>query len=197
LSCIFAVYFSYLYLVFCNVTGIIQGKRGKGSGFIKAKLKSLVNGTSFERTFISDDIVEHAELENEEATYSWEDTDDLVFMNSRTFEEIRISKSEVENSKFIKEGQDVKLQKFNEKIIGITKLASHPLFAIFAAYYYILGVQIPIVVQLEVTSVDASAQGGLIRVRLCSGASVSVPEHIKVGDAIKVNTTDGTYIERA
>jgi len=99
--------------------GIIQGKRGKGSGFIKAKLKSLANGTSFERTFISDDIVEHAELETEAASYSWEEADNLVFINSTTFEELRIPKSEVENFKFIQEGQDVKLQKFNDKIIGM------------------------------------------------------------------------------
>jgi len=40
------------------------------------------------------------------------------------------------------------------------------------------------------------AQGGLVKVKMSSGAVMSVPEHINVGDMIKVNTSDGTYVER-
>lgn len=78
-----------------RVTKIIQGKRGKGGGFIKATLKNLQTGFTHEKTFTSDETVEHADMERQIAQFSWKDTSDdtLVFMNTQTFEEIRIPKS--------------------------------------------------------------------------------------------------------
>ena len=101
-----------------RVTHIIQGKKGKGGGFVKAKLKSLMSGNVYEKLFLSDEIVEHAELESESVQYSWEDSDEFIFMHSTTFEEIRIAKEDVPNSKFMQADQTVKLQKYNDKVIG-------------------------------------------------------------------------------
>ena len=93
-------------------------KKGKGGGFVKATVKSLETGQVFDKTFLSDEVVEHAELEWESVQYSWEDSDDFVFMHATTFEEMRVPKSDVPKSKFMKDGLVVKLQKFQDRIIG-------------------------------------------------------------------------------
>ena len=94
-----------------RVSKITQGKRGKGGGFIRATLKNLLSGQTFEKTYTSDEVVEFADLEKETATYSWEDSDNYMFMSSQTFEEIPVPKSEVDNGTFLLGGLEVKLLK--------------------------------------------------------------------------------------
>ena len=67
--------------------------------------------------------------------YSWRDGDEFVFMNPRSFEEVRVPKDDIENFLFLSEGQDVKLMKFDGKIIGV---------------------ELPLVSEFVVTSVDGS-----------------------------------------
>ena len=59
-----------------------------GGGFIRATLKNLISGQIFEKTFTSDETVEHADLEKEAAKFSWEEQDCYVFLNSSTYEVI-------------------------------------------------------------------------------------------------------------
>jgi translation elongation factor P/translation initiation factor 5A len=101
-----------------KVSSIKQGVKGKGGGFVKAVVKSLDSGQVFEKTFLSDETVEIAEIEQDSVQYSWEDVDEFVFMHATTFEELRVSKADVEKGKFLKEGLVVKMQTFQGKIIG-------------------------------------------------------------------------------
>ena len=55
----------------CKVIKIVQGKRGKGGGFVKATVKSLTNGQTFDRTYSSDDMVDLAEISREHMTVSY------------------------------------------------------------------------------------------------------------------------------
>lgn len=102
-----------------RVLKITQGKRGKGGGFVKAKLQHVFNHSTFEKTFTSDESVEEATYEKKKAQFSWTDGDELVFMDSETFEEIRISKKTVEASDSFKEGETYRLLKCEGKYIGI------------------------------------------------------------------------------
>ena len=86
---------------------MIQGKRGKGGGFVKATLKNLITGNTYEKTFTSDEIVEHAELERKGASFSWSDEDNYIFMDLETFEEIVLPKVEVELGDFLTPGLEV------------------------------------------------------------------------------------------
>ena len=160
-----------------RVSKIIQGKRGKGGGFIRATMKNLLSGQVFEKTYTSDEVVEFADLEKETATYSWEDSDNYMFMSSETFEELSVPKSEVDNGSFLLGGLEVKLLKFRDGVIGV---------------------ELPTVQQYTVVSVDGARQSGDEHpATLDSGAVVMVPLFVGEGTKIRVNTAEGTYVERA
>jgi len=159
-----------------RVVSITQGKRGKGGGFVRAKLKSLVTSNVFEKTFTSDEIVEEADLQKEIVSYSWFDGEHFFFMNTITFEEVKVPKSVVDNSKFMVEGQEVKLMKFGDEVIGV---------------------ELPVICEYIVQSIDLSrAMGGTHAATLSSGAVIMVPLFIKEGSKIRVNTQDGIYLDR-
>ena len=74
-----------------RVSKIIQGKRGKGGGFVRATVKNLISGQVFEKTYTSDEMVEFADLEKETATYSWDDADNYIFMSRLLFQSILLA----------------------------------------------------------------------------------------------------------
>jgi len=162
-----------------RVTKITQGKRGKGGGFVRATLKNLSSGFTHEQTFTSDETVEHAEMERQVAQYSWSDTNDssLVFLNTDSFEEIRVPQSLVDNSHFLLEGQEVKLLKFKDSI---------------------LGVELPVIAEYTVVAVDPSREhGGNQMGKLDTGHELWMPLFIKEGTRVRVNTQDNLYVDRA
>lgn len=162
-----------------KVVKITQGKRGKGGGFVRATLKSLISNSVFEKTFTSDENVEHADLERDRVQYSWEDSDCYVFMNSDTFEEIKVPKDVIDDREWLSEGLDIKLLKFRGKVIGA---------------------QLPEVCEYSVEAVDLpgrAAVGNTMVCRLSCGAELAVPAFIKEGSRIKVNTVTREYVEKA
>lgn len=158
-----------------RVSKIIQGKRGKGGGFVKATLKNLINGNVFEKTFTTDEMVEQAELDKEAAQYSWADDHNFIFMNSTTFEETSVPKADIENSKFLVEGQAVKLLMFKGAVIGV---------------------ELPVISEYTIVSLSNAESGSGYAATLNSGAIVTVPAFVKEGSNIRVNTELGTYVER-
>jgi elongation factor P len=160
-----------------RVTKITQGKRGKGGGFVKATLKNLSTGFSHESTYTSDEQVEIANMDISTAQFSWDDGVELVFLDTSTFDEIRVGKGDIDNAKFLVEGSEARLIRFRNKVIGV---------------------DLPKVCEFEVVSVDSSATWqGNQPATLNSGAVVMVPMFIKEGQRIRVNTEDANYVEKA
>jgi elongation factor P len=89
-----------------KVVKYIQGKRGKGGGFVRATLKNILTSSVFEKTFTSDEVVETAELEKVAAQYSWSDADNHVFMTQDTFEEVLIPVDDID-SEYLADGLEV------------------------------------------------------------------------------------------
>ncbi len=85
-------------------------KPGKGSAFVRTKVKNLVNGSVQERTFRAGESIVAAEVVKTEMQYTFTDGDLICFMNMETFEEQRISKKSIDNLLLLKEG------KFEEKL---------------------------------------------------------------------------------
>jgi len=156
-----------------------HGGKGRAGGFILATIKNIMNGNQFEKKYLSDDLVEHVELENVHVSYSWADNDNLMFMNAETFEEIVVPKKEVANADLLISGIEVKLKYFRETIIGA---------------------ELPLLVEYLVTDrpIDLiNASGDLTlnqptALEGCDGIILS-PESVKVGSRIKVNTVDRVY----
>ena len=102
-----------------RVLKITQGKRGKGGGFVKARLQNIYTNAQFEKTFTSDESVEEASYEKSKAQFSWAEGDTLVFLDSTSFEEIRIPKDTADAETQFVDGETYKLMKCEGKYIGI------------------------------------------------------------------------------
>lgn len=156
-------------------------KPGKGSAFVRSKIKNLVNGSVQERTFRAGETVIAADVSKTEMQYTFTDGDTLVFMNMETFEEQRIDKSKIENVLMLKEGLSCQVSIWNEQVIDVS---------------------LPAQVQYKVVETPPNfkgntAQGGQKPATLDSGAVVNVPMFIETGENIIVSTADCKYMGRA
>jgi elongation factor P len=102
-----------------KVIKITLGKRGKGGGFVKARLKHILTLNTFEKTFQSDELIEEANVIKIKSSFSWLDQEDLIFMNLETFEEIRILKEYVPNAGLLAEGEEYKIIQCEGKYVGV------------------------------------------------------------------------------
>ncbi len=156
-------------------------KPGKGGAVMRTKLKNVRSGGIIERTFKSGEKFELVDLVRKKKQYMYQAGDNLVFMDMDTFEEIHISKHQVGDAiKFLKEGVEVEGLYLNEEFLGI---------------------ELPIAVELKVIHTVPGIRGDSVSnvmkpATLETGAEVSVPLFIEVGDIIKIDTRTGEYIER-
>ena len=153
-----------------KVVGITQGKRGKGGGFVRAKLKNLMTSNTYEITYTSDEMVEHAQMEKQTVHFSWDDGSEYVFMNQTTFEEVRILKDDVDKASFLLENVDIVIRSYKGKTVMV---------------------ELPIICEYKVVSVNGNTA------ELNSGAQITVPPFVEAGMKIRVNTQDEKYVERA
>lgn len=102
-----------------KVVKITHGKRGKGGGFVKAKLKNIMTSLTFEKTFLSDELISEANVEKPKGQFSWLDDEDLVFLRSDNYEEMRVSKEYVHNYSLLSPGEEYKVVKCEGKYIGV------------------------------------------------------------------------------
>ena len=156
-------------------------KPGKGQAFTRARIKNLNNGNVIERTWKSGESVELADVETHKMTYSWEESDTYVFMDTSTGDQTHVEKARVgDESRFLTEGLDCEVTVFN----GIA-----------------ISVELPpsVVVQIKASEPGIkgdTASGATKPATLSSGATVNVPLFIKEGEWVKVDTRTGQYLER-
>ncbi len=156
-------------------------KPGKGQAFTRARIKNLQTGAVIERTWKSGESVELADVENRKMTYSWDEGDSLVFMDTSTGDQVNLMKDKVgDEVRFLSEGLDCDLTIFN----GIP-----------------IGMDLPASVVLQITASEPgikgdTASGATKPATLSTGALVNVPLFIKEGEWVKVDTRTGEYLER-
>ncbi len=156
-------------------------KPGKGSAFVRSKLKNLENGNVLEKTWKAGEAFPDAQVDKEDMQYSYLDGDDMVFMNMETFEEERIPKADIEKAEFIKEEMSLTVVKWQGKAIDV---------------------QVPKTVSLVVTEAVPGAKGNTAQgrtekpVTLETGAEMMVPMFIEEGETIKIDTDDRKYLGR-
>lgn len=158
-----------------------QKVMGRGGSIVNVKLKNLLDGAVIPRTFKGADKIESAHVTTKTVQYLYTDGDTYYFMEPSTFEQFELPRDVVEESAaFMKDGDEVSLQFFDEKVINL---------------------ELPVGVYLEVTYTENVVKGDttssiLKDATLETGFIVKVPAFIKVGDSIKVDTRTGDYIER-
>ena len=156
---------------------------GKGSAFVKVKLKNLETGAVIERTYKSgvSTGVKRPDLEEREVEYLYNDREGFHFMDQKTYETIQLSHEKMgKNKNWPQEGIKLKILYFKGNPVSI---------------------EWPNFVELKVESTTPGIkgdrdQGGTKKAVLETGASVNVPIFIKEGETIKIDTRTGAYIER-
>jgi elongation factor P len=155
---------------------------GKGRGMIQTKLKNLKTGASFENRFRSDEKIERARLEQHEMEYLYNDADGYHFMNSSTYEQMRLS----------------------NEILGDNVHFLVPNIKFMIEFYEgtPVGVEPPKVVELKVVETAPNLKGATATsspkpATLETGLVINVPPFIEEGQVIRVDTEELKYLERA
>ena len=96
-------------------------KPGKGGAFAQVELKNLIDGRKLNERFRSSDTVERVTLEQKDFQFLYDQGDMLVFMDTKTYEQIELNKDFVgeERAQFLQDGMKVVLEFYEERPIGI------------------------------------------------------------------------------
>ena len=149
---------------------------------MQTKLKNVITGKVIEYSFKFGEKVEEADVSRERANFLYADGDGTHFMNQETFETVDLPKDVTEEQeKFLKEGTEVQILRFNNNPVSI---------------------ELPIKIELKVVEAPPSMtgnSGGSVTkpVVLETGLVVNTPMFIKEGEMIRVDTRTGEYVERA
>jgi len=156
-------------------------KPGRGNATIKIKARNLRSGANIEKTFQSGDRVPDAQLDYHNVSYLYSDGDFYHFMDGETFEQPAINGDILgESAGYLKEGMECKLTFYENEPIDI---------------------ELPTSVDLKVITAEVAVRGDTAtgvtkRVKVETGVSVQVPNFVKEGDTIKVDTRTGEYLTR-
>ena len=159
-----------------------HSKIGRGGAVLRTKIKNLRTGNLVSRTFQGRDTLREADIGLKKAQYLYNEGENYNFMDPVSYEQFSLSKVQLgASATFLKEGTMVNTLIFNGDAINI---------------------DLPIKIELKVVESPPAlrgntADGGSKQVKLETGATISAPLFIKVGDAVRVNTRDGKYVERA
>ena len=165
-----------------QVVNVEHIKLARAGAVIKAKLRNVLTGSIFDHSFRSADKYKTVRIDSSEATYLYADGSHHYFMDSQTYDQVPVDEDMVEDVlPLLKEGSIVFLQRYQDRLIGV---------------------ELPINVELKVTSTDPgfrgdTVSGGTKPAKLETGATIQVPLFIQPGDVIRVDTRNQSYMERA
>jgi elongation factor P len=154
---------------------------GRGRAIVRTKLKNLSSDAVTTETFRPEEKFAVARIEKKEAQYLYRDGDSFVMMDATTFEQYPVSRETVgDAASWLRESSTLFLSMFEGRIIGV---------------------ELPVSVELEVTYTEPgfkgdTATGGTKPATVETGATVDVPLFVNTGERILVDTRTGRYIER-
>ena len=157
-------------------------KPGKGAAFVRAKMKNIRTGSVVERTFNPGEKMARAHLDNRQMQFLYESDGLYNFMDNENFEQTTMTPEQLGSAKnFLKENMNIGVQFYQGAIMGV---------------------ELPVSVELEVVETDPgirgdTATGGNKPAKLETGHVVKVPFFINIGDVLRIDTRTGEYLERA
>ena len=164
-----------------TITDFQHVKPGKGGAFVRSTLKNVRTGRTLEKTWRGGERMEQAYLERKPMQYMYNDGAEFYVMDAETFEQSSIRREQIgDGVKYLKENMELSVLTHKDQIIGV---------------------EVPSFVELEVTETAGSekgdtASGGGKPATVETGAVVTVPFFVKVGDRIKIDTRNDQYLER-
>ncbi len=168
---------------FFFIVEFLHVKPGKGPAFVRTKLKNVQTGRVIDKTFNSGVKVEEVRIERRPYQFLYHDEMGYHFMNNETFEQISIPKENINGVDYLKDGESVEVVTHSDsETVLYADVATH--------------------VVLQITYTEPGMKGDtatntLKPATVETGATVRVPLFIEAGEKIKVDTRDGSYVERA
>ena len=165
-----------------SVFSVTHRTPGNLRGFVQAKMRNLKSGTMTENRFSSEDKVEKAMLDEQQMEYLYDDGEYYYFMNTETYEQMHLMKD----------------------LLGDATQYLIPNLRVAVEFYEgkPISVELPATVDLLVVETEPGLKGATVSnvtkpAKLETGLVVQVPPFITEGEKIRVNTSEGTYQERA
>ena len=158
-----------------------QHVKMKRTALARLKLRDIRDGHTIEQTFQSSEKFIHARLDYRGTQYLYNDGDLYYFMDEENFEQFSLDKSQLGDAiNYLKEGMSLQISSYKGELIGV---------------------ELPIAVELKVTDTEPGFKGdtataGTKPAKLETGIIIHVPLFINEGDVIKVDTRTGGYLER-
>ncbi len=156
-------------------------KPGKGQALYKCKLKNLITGSQFDRTYRSGDRFQPANLEEQEMEFLYQEGDQYCFMNTSTYEQV-----------YMDEGQVGEAKNFltNNMVANVTFFQERP-----------IDINLPIFVDLKVVEAEPgvkgdTASGATKPVTLETGHVIQVPLFVEQDEVLRLDTRTGQYVSR-
>ena len=165
----------------CRVTNVLHVTPGNWRGMVHAKMVNLITGSQVEHRFRSEDKVERAELDHHPLQYLYRSGDEFTFMNTENYEMSNVSSENLGDAvNYLAEGMTVEVSYFDGKPVAV---------------------DLPMFVELEIVETDPVTRGATISsspkaAKLNTGLMTKVPQHMSVGDRVKIDTRDGSFVER-
>ena len=156
-------------------------KPGKGSAFVRTRLKNIITGAVLEKTFNPTEKVENAHIETKKMTYSYNDGDLYYFMDPETYDMTPLNKDVLgDGFQFVKENTMCTLVSYKGSVFSV---------------------EAPNFMELEVTATEPGVRGDTATnvtkpATLETGAIIKVPLFINEGEKIQVDTRTGEYLGR-
>jgi elongation factor P len=166
-----------------EVVDFLHVKPGKGSAFVRTKMKSVRTGRVIENTFRDSDVLTTVRVERTKKEYLYRDGDFYIFMDSETYEQITVDAAKI--------GDNEKLIMENMEVMVLTAPSGE-----------ILGIELPTSVIQTIAECEPNVKGntasGSGKVAYTeTGLRLMVPFFIEAGERVKIDTRTSQYVERA
>ena len=164
-----------------KIVEFLHVKPGKGSAFVRSKLKNIRTGQVVEETFRAGEKIETVRVEARNYNYLYSENTNYIFMDQETYEQVSLTEAQVE---------DVLDFLLENTITTIAFNGNEP-----------IEVRIPQHMNMTIKDTDPgekgnTAQGGSKPAKLETDLTIQVPLFIQIGDVIRIDTKEKRYIER-
>ena len=164
------------------VTKIQHTQPGKGGAYMQVEMKGLLDGTKYHNRFRSSESVEKVFLDDVVYQYLYKEGPNYIFMDPSTFEQVQFNEEFLgDSSKYLQDNMNVHVSFYEGNPISV-RLPDNVVMMITEAEPVVKG-----------QTASSSYKPALLE----NGERIMVPPHIDSGMRVVVNTTDGSYVERA
>jgi elongation factor P len=165
-----------------QLTDVFHNTPGKGQASVQTKMKNIKTGTNAEKRFRSDEVAEKASLESKEMEYLYNDGEDHYFMDLETFDQIAL----------------------RDDILGEAPMYLLPNTKVTVNFYQNepVSIDLPGSVDLKIIETEPALKTATVTSSFKpavveTGLKIQVPPFISEGEVVRIDTSDGKYLERA